>query len=171
LKFSDDFIRETGWPAYCISEFKLHQFLISIGDINMKRQDGFVYYTYNSPDSEHIVNLINRQRKIIKPTRRMSYQSSPMSIHSANSTINSVRFKRPLPMSTFPPSKKISLIEKRTSDYYKFTPIQSKKLSRMDENNNHYESSNNMNSSVISCVSDRWKEYDVNVSEFVIQLS
>jgi hypothetical protein len=168
LNLTDDFIRETAWP-YSISEFNLHQFLISIENVEMKRQDGIVYYISKSADSEHIVNLINRQRKVIKPVRRMSRQSSPISIStlSVNSTINSECFKRPMPMSSFPPNKKISLIQKRTSDN-KSTSIRSTESStKIDENNNNMETSN-VNSSVISSVCDRWKEFDVNVSNFLL---
>lgn len=161
--FLDDYQNEVGCDVLTMSDFNLHHLLMRDENIKAKQQNGEVHYFSMSPQQEHIVELVARQ----KPRKRKEDRSPQMNSTSfmsttANSTFSVGTFKRPLPMTSLRIKKKSTNLRRRSS----VSSINSSFNSSASNDSAHKKHSMTLNSSIVSYAADKFNEFDKNnVSE------
>lgn len=161
---ADDFEAELGSSGSSMSDFDMNQLLMSDPTIDVRHQNGVArFYTTLSIEQNDVIELVEQH---VPPAIAQTSQCEPMNSTSfMSSTVNSAAstqtFKRPLPMDSVRNKRRSQKTRRKLSSSVSSINL-SMSSNKSGNTSAHHRDKHSMtlNSTIVSCVADRWIEHE-----------
>lgn len=163
IMIADDFEAELGSSGSSMSDFDMNQLLMSDPTIDVRHQDGVArFYTTLSIEQSDVIELVEQH---VPPAIAQTSQCDQMNSTSfMSSTVNSAAstqtFKRPLPMDSVRNKRRSQKTRRKLSSSVSSINLSTSSNKSSNSSAHHDKHSMTLNSTIVSCVVDRWIEHE-----------